>query len=126
MRSAAWSNVEASFERFDLSAGPHAFEELTRGWPLRFDIVLYLGIHHHLMRQMEPSALAGLLTAIISRCAGLLAIRVPEQYIGILEGQVLPHGFERISLESPTKSAGMLGVYSKLNTDDRLQSEMAF
>ena len=86
--------VQSNCEFFvvDLSLG---VEELMR-LPLlrRADIVCYLGIHHHLRKQMSRAALVELEAEIFSRAGIRLLVRTPRRYFDDLQRRIVSAGFQ--------------------------------
>ena len=86
--------VQPSCEFFvvDLSLG---VGELAR-LPLlrRADIVCYLGIHHHLLKQMARAALVELEAEIFSRAGTRLLVRTPRRYFDDLQRRIVSAGFQ--------------------------------
>lgn len=83
------------FQVVDLSTGPSALEGI--GLRTGYDLVLYLGIHHHLKNQMKPDLLAALENAIFSLATDHLAVRTPQVHFDPLLPQILEAGFEPAS-----------------------------
>lgn len=76
----------------DLSLG---VGELTRIALLRrADIVCYLGIHHHLRKQMSRAALVELEAEIFSRAGIRLLVRTPRRYFVDLQRRIVSSGFQ--------------------------------
>ena len=80
--------VSSRFENINLAGGPDA---LTKGfgndYQSRYDIVLYLAIHHKLKRLMDPQLLIALLDHIFSRTGKWFVWRGPvDGYPDIVAG----------------------------------------
>ncbi|MGW8369103.1 MAG: class I SAM-dependent methyltransferase [Gammaproteobacteria bacterium] len=74
----------------DLSAGAAALHELRLD---RYDIVCYLGVHQHLAKQMDRSALRELELHIFGKATRELVVRTPAASFPRLETTVAEAGF---------------------------------
>ena len=104
--------IEAVFETFDLAQGARAFEEaFSRSLEEQYDIVLFLGVYHHLARQMAPEALDDLMRFLARRSRQWLAVRT--DLLPQFEQQVVELGFT-IAHSSPTRgNVGMLHLFER-------------
>ena len=102
----------AAFHVADLSHGPQALASL----PLRpkYDIVCYLGMHHHLAGQMRPAALGQLTSAILDRCGEVFVARTPLRHFEGLHEMVIRAGFEPISDLEISGKVGPSRVYRRM------------
>jgi SAM-dependent methyltransferase len=84
---------ESRFFRCDLSEGPAAL----RGLPLHpsYDIVCYLGMHHHLIPQMPAELLEALIADIVDRTGEQLIVRTDGRPLALLEETLLAAGMVR-------------------------------
>ncbi|MGN6487630.1 MAG: class I SAM-dependent methyltransferase [Devosia sp.] len=103
----------SSFHVADLSLGPKALQAL----PLlpKYDIVCYLGVHHHVKWQMSPSALERLTAAIVGRSSDLLAVRTPLKYFDGLHRMISAGGFVPVGdlVTGENRGVGPLRVYRR-------------
>lgn len=105
---------------------PHAFwcADLARtslgpltegegGLLTRYDIVLFLGVYHHLRKQMPRERLDALLDELLTRTRTWFGARsdaLPE-----FAAHIESHGFVQ-SYEAPRHKVGLLRVYRRLDT----------
>lgn len=88
--------ITANFYLCDLSRGEKALDKLAL-LP-RYDLVLYLGMHHHLIRQMSPRKYRKFAEAIAQRTHTTLAVRAPHAHhqsltdIFTTSGGLIPKG----------------------------------
>jgi SAM-dependent methyltransferase len=85
---------ESRFFRCDLSEGPGALARLPLH-PL-YDIVCYLGMHHHLIPQMAPKLLTALVHDIAARTGEQLVVRTDGKPLAKLEEALLEAGMARV------------------------------
>lgn len=71
-------SVESTFHCCDLSAGEKALNRLDL-LP-RYDLVLYLGTHHHLVKQMSTRQYRKFAQAIAQYTRTMLAVRAPRAH----------------------------------------------
>lgn len=101
----------SSFYVSDLSKGPAALEVL----PLlpKYDIVCYLGMHHHLVNQMSPADLRQLTAAILDRCSDIFVARTPLVRFDELHQMIIGNGFTPLGELEITGKAGPSRAYRK-------------
>ena len=104
--------VESHFARHDFSSG---FEDFERRFAAvlrpRYDLVLYLGVHHHLKKVMSAEALDTLVRGLLARAEAIFAVRtdlLPE-----LEATIREAGFEGISETASDGKVGRLAIYRR-------------
>ncbi len=86
-----------------------------------YDIVLYLGIHHHLPARERPAVLEGAL----SRCRHLFVVRTPVEVWerDRLDATIRAAGFELTERSEPSLAAqGRLGVYRRVRPEPKLEA----
>lgn len=105
--------VESVFEQQDFSLGFGDFVRRHRALLRdRYDIVLYLGVHHHLKRQMPADLLAEVVDGLLARTGELFAIRtdlLPE-----VDGTIRAAGFEGVSELPGDEAVGRLAIYRRV------------
>ncbi len=84
--------AEARFERCDLSGGLPALKAALPDLRATYDVVLYLGVHHHLKRQMTSEAMDAFLADIQSRTQ-YFAVRTTIDLLNELHGGLVGRGF---------------------------------
>jgi len=83
------------------------------GLHARYDIVLFLGVYHHLRKQMPRERLYALLDELLDRTETWLGVRsddLPE-----FAERIETRGFAQ-SYEAPREKVGLLRVYHRLAT----------
>jgi SAM-dependent methyltransferase len=106
--AAFWQADLSDWDRFIESHAPHLLE--------RYDIVLYLGIHHHLPPATRSSAFEG----AAAKCADTLALRTPEVSYRDehLSERLARNGFQLIGERvDPAAELGPLRIFRR--RDDR-------
>ncbi len=103
--------IDTRFRVADLACSGPRFEA-RYGAQLRprYDIVLFLGVYHHLKKEVRVEDLATLVDAIAARTERWLAVRsdaLPE-----FEGRILDAGL-RLEYEAPKTEIGLLRVYER-------------
>lgn len=79
----------------DLSVGRTALEGI--GLRRSYHLVCYLGVHHHLKKQMHAAALSELEQNIFALASDQLAVRTPQVHFDLLLPAILAAGFEPIT-----------------------------
>ena len=104
-----FENVPAvsRFEVADLAVSPSGLRKRYEEMLLpRYDIVLFLGMYHHLEKQMAPSDLAGLVGFLADIAGTALAVR--SDRLPVFESIILEGGFQVFcTRESPPAAAGV-------------------
>ena len=105
--------VKSAFVQQDLSI---PFSRFTRKHAAlllpRYDVVLFLGIYHHLEKQMSAPALAGVVNGLLERTGAYFVARTNR--LPAFEALILDAGFEVVG-ESPGRTeAGLLKVYRRV------------
>lgn len=104
--------AESFFAHHDFSSGFEAFQRKF-GKELRpgYDLVLYLGVHHHLKKQMSAEALAGLVRGLMALTTRIFAVRtdlLPE-----LDADIRAAGFTLLSEAPADGKVGRLAIYER-------------
>ena len=103
--------VPNQFWRADLAISGERFEARYGSELLpRYDIVLFLGVYHHLKKQMDAGSLATLVDALVARAGTWFAARsdaLPE-----FERRILGAGLV-LDYEAPKEKIGLLRVYRR-------------
>lgn len=86
--------IRTRFAVCDLTGGFEAVRSALSPMPARYDIVLYLGAHHHLSRQMPPAELNRLVGALCEVAADYVVVRTPDKYMPSAQEVILARGFE--------------------------------
>lgn len=107
--------VDSAFVQEDLSVPFEQFARKHADLLLRqYDIVLFLGVYHHLEKQMSAEALRGVVAGLLARTAKYFVVRTNR--LDAFEPQILAAGFERTG-ESPARpEAGLLRVYRRVGS----------
>lgn len=80
-------DIPLRFEVFDLTRG------LPPDLPEKFDIVLYLGVHQHLARQMGAAELQAFVLALLGHCGRYFVVRNKPDYLDHMDELVIGKGF---------------------------------
>lgn len=106
--------VESAFIHANVALGPERFIENHES-VLRdsYDIVLFLGVYHHLKRQMKPDRLSALLDCLLRKSKRCFAIRT--NLVAECESQILSSGFKLVHETEECSKAGKLQVYQRDN-----------
>jgi len=87
--------TDSHFAVCDLALG---FSELRRHTRRQhYDIVCYLALHQHLLKQMAPSDVAKFEDEVIAIATDLFILRTPPALFGGVEAAVLAQGFEPLT-----------------------------
>lgn len=101
--------IDTRFLRGNLAVSGAVFRERYGSRLLtRYDTVLFLGVYHHLKKEMKASDLDSLVDVIAALASSRLAVRsdaLPE-----FEGRILDAGFV-LDYEAPKEAIGLLRVY---------------
>ena len=107
--------VDSAFFRADITRGLKAVARKHGGVPAeQYDIVLFLGVYHHLKRQMPSSALEELVGEILETSGTYLAVRT--NLVDEIEGRILASGFRvvyRSPEPPPVRNLGALRMYRR-------------
>lgn len=102
-------------ERCDLTGGIAAVEQSLAPMPLYYDIVLYLGVHHHLVRQMPPSEAASLAVELMRRARVLFAVRTTPEHYATLRSLSETAGLELWHEADNNPNVGPLRIYRRID-----------
>jgi 2-polyprenyl-3-methyl-5-hydroxy-6-metoxy-1,4-benzoquinol methylase len=81
------------FVQCDLSKGSDHFKSL--GFGAEYDIVCYLGMQHHLSRQMQAEHLNQLVEMLADMAKSMFLLRTPDRYIDSVQDILLAKGFRQ-------------------------------
>jgi 2-polyprenyl-3-methyl-5-hydroxy-6-metoxy-1,4-benzoquinol methylase len=96
----------------DLSEGPDALRRL--GFGARYDIVCYLGMHHHLIRQIPKKRLAALIEDIVERTGETLLVRTDGKPLALLEPMLLSAGLVKtVGPDYSNSNVGPLTIFRR-------------
>lgn len=105
--------IESRFEKADLAVSGKVFANTFSGILLaRYDIVLFLGAYHHLLRQMPQNELDQLVVELLNRTEHYFVVRTSKY--PMFESLILSHGFELV--HSPVfedAGCGPLRIYER-------------
>lgn len=110
-QSLASHRIEARVHQCDLRGGEAALGKVLPG-DHSYDIVLYLGLHHHLRRALDKEELGSFVSAMLMRTRGFFAVRTTEKYFAELEDLLARHGSQLWYEVSKTETMGRLQVYA--------------
>jgi SAM-dependent methyltransferase len=100
--------IESKFVRCDLAIGSKSFIQKVE--PLnKYDIVLYLGIYHHLMKQTSKDIVLDLLGFLLNICEDFFIVRT--DLVGEIHQFIYDHGFELYSYDNWNENVGELRIY---------------
>lgn len=103
--------LEHAFLKADLAVSGPVFDARYGASLLpQYDLVLFLGVYHHLRKEMARRDLDSLLASIAARAASRLAVR--SDALPDFEDQILAMGFAR-EYEAPRGKVGLLRVYRR-------------
>ena len=85
------SSIDASFSVCDLAGGASNLRDHLR--QSKYDFVCYLGVHHHLLGQMNKHELEDFEAFIFSLSSRFLAIRCPAKFMNDLSSRVIMSSF---------------------------------
>lgn len=104
--------TESAFIHADVARGlERHFETHKAVFRNSYDIVLFLGIYHHLRRQMSLERLSALLDVLLGRSKSLFAIRT--NLVSECESQVRASGFKLLYEAEKNSIVGKLQVYER-------------
>ncbi len=112
-RFGAMPGVDARFDRLDLAAGRAALDATLGADPATFDLVLYLGVHHHLQRQMDEEALRTLVEGLVARTGRYLAVRTNDEHHEALAADLLARGMVECHAHPGNARVTPLRVYAR-------------
>lgn len=103
--------IDTCFLCADLSfSGPSFEARYGKALLPRYDIVLFLGVYHHLKKEISETDLGSLVDAIAERSGKWLAVR--SDALPDFEARILAAGF-RLDYEAPKEAIGLLRVYER-------------
>jgi 2-polyprenyl-3-methyl-5-hydroxy-6-metoxy-1,4-benzoquinol methylase len=99
----------------DLTGGPAAMRSAIPGLLASYDVVLYLGVHHHIARQMRKRDLSKLVDDLLGRAGSSFAFRTSTVHEDTLDAYVVAGGFDPWYSDSSATDAGVnpLHVYKR-------------
>ncbi|MBM5807663.1 MAG: class I SAM-dependent methyltransferase [Cyanobacteria bacterium M_surface_10_m2_179] len=86
------SSVDSNFQVCDLALGVDELKRQVR--KSKYDIVCYLGVHHHLSNQMPLNMLDELESCLFAMCQKVLLVRCPATYFVELEPKIISSSFK--------------------------------
>jgi 2-polyprenyl-3-methyl-5-hydroxy-6-metoxy-1,4-benzoquinol methylase len=106
--------IESAFMQANLAIPVEVFERKYAAQLLpQYDIVLFLGVYHHLLRQMPKDELHELIVALLHRCKKWFVVRT-DQDSSEFEELIVNQGFVLgYFLQAPDEKLGPLSVYEK-------------
>ncbi|MGR3514650.1 MAG: class I SAM-dependent methyltransferase [Paracoccaceae bacterium] len=110
------SDADVHFQVADLTEGFEGLKAKLR--QESYDMVCYLGVHHHLTVQLKETKLEALESKLFSLAEHTLVARTPQDFFHGLEKRILASGFEPLD-ELQVGSVGTARTYkrsSKSNT----------
>ena len=109
------------FAVFDLREGGAALDRwIENAGGEAYDIVLYLGVHHHLERQMERGELDALVLTLAAKARSYLAVRTPAASISRLDGILRRAGFACKHASDMAANVSPLRIYARSSEQDAL------
>lgn len=106
--------IETAFVQANLAIPAEIFERKYAAQLLpHYDIVLFLGVYHHLVRQMAKDDLHELIVALLKRCKKWFVVRT-DRDSSEFEELILAQGFVMsYFLQAPSEKLGPLYVYAR-------------
>jgi len=105
-------SVDSNFEIANMAISGKEFVNSYKKWLLpKYDIVLYLGVYHHLIKQTSVDIANSLVEELAILCGEYFAVRTGK--IDWFEDIILASGFE-VFHAAPKKRVGALKIYRKL------------
>ena len=102
--------VESKFIQADLAVDVESFEKKYGHIVLnQYDVVLYLGVYHHLKRQMPIRRLHDFLRYLLSKTRKWFVVRT--ELIPEVESIILSHNFGMVCSVPRKKDIGLLRIY---------------
>ena len=112
--------IPSRFAYCDLTGGIAALHLALEPMAAHHDVVLYLGIHQHLARQIESETLDQLLWDIAVLAKSVIAMRMPAGPMVRADAVVRAAGFDLWYEDSSSDIVGPLRVYRRLSRPDNL------
>lgn len=103
--------TESHFEVCDLSGGPDALKRALPRLQETYDIVLYLGMHHHLSRQMPADELKEFVCFLVSKATQFLAVRTSKKHIDLVHRLLIDAGMVQWRGSPRRNKIGQLRIY---------------
>lgn len=100
-------------EKCDLRGGYEALKMALPGYE-SYDIVLYLGLHHHLRRSLNKDTLDAFVSTLSNRTATYFALRTKEEFFPDVETVLTSQNFALWDVTPKTNYAGRLSVYKRI------------
>lgn len=103
----------AVLKRVDLCEGMAALE---RELPLlpKYDVLLYLGIYHHMARQMPAEAVSAFVTELFPMAKRYLAIRTPLKFMPTLREEPVMKSFRMVHRDDANPTVSPLEIYEPI------------
>ena len=107
--------TQAVFKRCDLAGGMSAIRIALPPLRPRYDIVLYLGMHHHMVSQMSAADLAQFVDDLLSSTDAYFAVRTSARHMGELHKGIVERQFGLWAAhEDYPRPVGPLRIYRRL------------
>lgn len=106
--------TDAVFSRCDLVGGMSALKEAIPALRSSYDMVLYLGMHHHLVRQMPAAPLNQLIDGLIDVTGTFCAVRTSPKQLAALHDLFIERRFELWSKhQDHSQPVGPIRIYRR-------------
>jgi 2-polyprenyl-3-methyl-5-hydroxy-6-metoxy-1,4-benzoquinol methylase len=111
----AGGSTATEFAVCDLTGGPAALRAALPDLQASYDVVLYLGVHHHLARQLHKRDLTKLVDDLLTRAGKAFAFRTSAAHDEKLDAYVVGRSLDRWYSDSSATDAGVnpLHVYKR-------------
>jgi 2-polyprenyl-3-methyl-5-hydroxy-6-metoxy-1,4-benzoquinol methylase len=107
-------SAPARFEVVDLSKGPSALEAaFGPDYRTRYDIVLFLGVYQHLIKQMPIQQLEELIVHLANRTGRFFAFRT--QRLAEVEGILNRADLTKVHFSRINKDCGPCGIWERMD-----------
>lgn len=88
-------DIPTRFDVLDFRGGAKVLEAWLAAYGAKsYDITLYLGVHHHLQRQMPRDMLTEFVALVMDRCGGLFAVRSGIEQLNEVDALAIKKGLE--------------------------------
>ncbi|HAV77201.1 MAG TPA: hypothetical protein DCX53_07595 [Anaerolineae bacterium] len=105
--------IEHNFVAANIAVDFNKFQKQHSHFLLdKYDIVLYLGVYHHLIKQNSVEVVQGFISAMLSRTINYFAVRTNK----LLEFEylILSNGFELVFEKPAAATVGQLKIYKRI------------
>jgi len=80
----------------------------------RYDLLLYLGIHHHMARQMPADALSAFVNELFPLTGRYLAIRTPARFMEVLRQEPVMRRFRLVHRHDQNPNLSPVEIYEPI------------